>query len=169
VRWEHTTAGDRRGARLADRHYSRQTIGARQFSPPGRKFVLVTPAGGAVWVTSFPYAEYVKHEWRGRWTCSLFRNESPYLSSELITEAVAATLALARLHPNWGPPPDVAHPIITMVNPERIRRKRDPGRCFRRAGWEVLGVTKEEQHIVLGCPTERLPEPAMPLGMLALA
>lgn len=29
-------------------------------------------------------------------------------------------------------------PLTTEVDPRRTRRKRDPGRCFRRAGWTVI-------------------------------
>ena len=51
---------------IADRHYNRQSIGAANFCPPGRAFVLVIP-DVALWVTSWPFAEYVKHAWAGAW------------------------------------------------------------------------------------------------------
>ena len=109
---------------LADRHYNRQKIGSPQFVPPGRCLVLLTPEADAVWVTSWPFPEYVRHAWPGAWVCSIFRNESQTLASELITSAVAATVA------EW-PMPELG--MITFVNAGRVRHKRDPGRCFLRA------------------------------------
>lgn len=51
----------------------------------------------------------------------------------LITAAVAATAAV------WRPP---SLGIVTFVDPTKVRRKRDPGRCFRRAGFRPVGSTK---------------------------
>jgi len=86
-----------------------------------------------LWVTSWPYAEYVRHAWPGAWVNSLFRNEGAGLSSELIREAIAATLSF------WPEPPALG--IITFVDAEKTRRKRDPGRCYRRAGFKHVGFT----------------------------
>jgi hypothetical protein len=138
--WYLTTRADPRGAALADRHYSRKTPGAAQFTPPGRCVVLLTAEGNALWVSSWPYAEYVKHAWRGAWLCALFRNESPVLSSQLITQAVAATRW------QWGEPPALG--MVTFVDIAQVRHKRDPGRCFRKAGWRHVGWTKSG-HLVL--------------------
>lgn len=118
---------------LADRHYNRQKIGSPQFAPPGRCLVLKTPGRDAFWITSWPFAEYVKHAWPGAWVCSAFRNESPLLSSELIRSAIAATRA------TWAPPDNG---LVTFVDPKKTRKKRDPGRCFIRAGFRRVGYTK---------------------------
>ena len=66
--------------------------------------------------------------------CTLFRNESPHLSSELIREAVAATRF------SWGNPPELG--MVTFVDAQRVRRKRDPGRCYLRAGFRRIGTTQ---------------------------
>ena len=50
---------------LADRHYNRQKIGSPQFVPPGRCVVFISRNALAFWVTSWPYAEFVKHAWAG--------------------------------------------------------------------------------------------------------
>lgn len=150
--WWVSTRADPRGAALADRHYSRKTKGAVQFAPPGRCLVLLTSPGDALWVSSWPYPEYVKHAWRGVWLCALFRNESPHLSSWLIREAVAAT------HWRWGQPSDLG--MITFVDAGQVRHKRDPGRCFRKAGWQYVGLTKSGLH-VLQLRAEDMP-PARP-------
>lgn len=136
MQWERSHRFDARVVPLADRHYNRQTHGSPQFSPPGRLLVLRTPEGGAYWTTSWPFAEFVRHDWPGAWVCSAFRNERRdlYLSSDLIREAVAATRAW------FGEPPALG--MVTFVDPDKTRRKRDPGRCFVRAGFVRVGYTK---------------------------
>jgi hypothetical protein len=119
---------------LADRHYNRRAVGSPQFVPPGKCVVLLTASASALWVTSWPFAQYVRHAWPGAWVNSLFRNESSaYLSSDLIVSAVALTRAV------WTPP---VNGIVSFVDAGKIRRKRDPGRCYRRAGWKHVGFTK---------------------------
>jgi hypothetical protein len=127
VRWRLGNRFDAEGVKLADRHYNRRAVGSPQFVPPGRCLVLVSVCGKAVWVTSWPFAQYVKHAWAGAWVNSLFRNEGAGLSSELIREALAATRAA------WGDPPSLG--MITFVDSKKTRRKRDPGRCYRKAGF----------------------------------
>jgi site-specific DNA-cytosine methylase len=136
VNWTLSWRADPRARAIADRHYNRQTVGAAQFVPPGRCLVLVTPEARAFWITSFPFAEYVKHAWAGAWVCSAFRSEAPelYRSSDLIGEAVAATRAF------FGEPPELG--MVTFVDAGKVRRKRDPGRCFVRAGFERVGETE---------------------------
>ena len=134
MRWIKSHRADPDVLPLADRHYNRQKVGSPQFAPPGRCLVLKTVGRDAFWITSWPYAEYVRHAWAGAWVCSAFRNESAHLSSELIREAVSATLA------RYGRPPDLG--MVTFVDTGKVRKKRDPGRCYLRAGFEVCGATK---------------------------
>lgn len=131
--WRTSHRADPAACALADRHYSRQKIGSPQFVPPGRCVVLVSLCERAVWVTSWPFAEYVRHAWAGAWVCSIFRNEGAGLSSDLVRQAVAATRSI------WEPPP---LGIVTFVDAAKTRRKRDPGRCFLRAGFARVGETK---------------------------
>jgi hypothetical protein len=156
MRWQRSWRADPVAVRLADRHYNRQAVGSDQFVPPGRCVVLRTPAGDAVWVTSWPFAEHVKHAWAGAWVCSIFRNESEHLSSELITEALAATLAV------WPDPPELG--MITFVDARQVRRKRDPGRCFRRAGFRDVGFTREQGLLAMQLLPEAMPAPDLALG-----
>ena len=157
MQWQRSWRNDPIGARLADRHYSRQTPGAPGFVPPGRCLVLRTPDADALWVTSWPFAEYVKHAWAGAWICSLFRNESAgrYLSSDLIRAAVAAT--------RWtfGEPPALG--MVSFVDAGKVRHKRDPGRCFLRAGFRRCGETQGGLLAFQLLP-EEMPMPAMPNG-----
>jgi hypothetical protein len=116
---------------------------------------LLTARADALWVSSWPYPEYVKHAWAGAWLCSCFRNESALLSSELIMQAVAAT------HWTWGQPPDLG--MVTFVDPGKVRKKRDWGRCFRRAGWSHVGFTKGGL-VVLQILPFAMPEPHPAIG-----
>lgn len=93
ILWEQSWRADPRAREVADRHYNRQNPGSPQFVPPGRCMVLYreAEAGRALWITSWPFARFVKHEWGGAWVCSAFRNECAGLSSDLVREAVAHT------------------------------------------------------------------------------
>lgn len=118
---------------------------------------MVLMAGdNAVWVTSWPFAEYVKHAWPGAWVCSIFRNEGAGLSSDLIRDAVAATRAF------YGEPPALG--MITFVNADKVRPKRDPGRCFVKAGFRRVGFTKGGLVALQLLPAD-MPEPAAPDGL----
>jgi len=134
MHWRLSHRFDPIAAKIADRHYNRRKPGSPQFVPPGRCMVLLTPDADALWVSSWPFAEYVKHDWAGAWICSCFRNESNILSSDLITEAVAATKWF------WGEPPELG--MVTFINTDKVRKKRDWGRCYLKAGWEKCGRTK---------------------------
>ncbi len=136
--WELSHRADSRSVGIADRHYNRQTIGSPQFVPPGRCLVLRERHGKALWVTSYPFAEYVKHAWAGAWVNSLFRSEGAGLASDLIREAVAITRSI------WTPP---ELGIISFVDPDHvsptiIRGKPLYGYCYLKAGWKHVGFTK---------------------------
>lgn len=161
--WQRSYRADPIARVIADRHYNRQKPGSPQFVPPGRCVVLVIPEH-AVWVTSWPYAQYVRHAWAGAWINSCFRKEScshprdyvacdhdgglrpcgccwlcglvvsPVLASAMIREAVAATRAI------WPDIPQLG--MVTFVNPSKVRHKRDVGRCYLRAGFKYAGYTK---------------------------
>lgn len=131
--WCRSWRADPRALPLADRHYNRQKPGSKQFVPPGRCLVLLTEDASAVWVTSWPIAKYVKHAWAGAMVNSLFRREDGPLASDLIVAATAATRA------HWPDLPPLG--IVSFVDATKTRRKRDPGRCYRRAGWTHVGYT----------------------------
>jgi hypothetical protein len=155
VNWHLSHRADPRACALADRHYNRQKIGTPQFVPPGRCQEHQAAQADALWVTSWPFAEYVRHAWAGAWVCSLFRNEGAVLSSELIREAVACT----RWH--YGEPPALG--FITFVDADKTRRKRDPGRCYRKAGWAHVGYTVGGLVALQQLPAA-MPEACVPFG-----
>lgn len=129
--------------RLADRHYSRQTVGARDFMPPGRTFVLVC-GDAAVWGV----CENLDPAGNQRWRVTIFRNESAHLSSDLVREATSRT------HERWARRFGCLPPVrlTTEVDPAKTRSKRDPGRCFRKAGWEE--IDRRNGLVVLAAPEE---------------
>jgi hypothetical protein len=95
--WEITSKADPCVARLADQHYNRQKPGTRQFCPPGRTLVLYLRGSqwpflaDGVWVWWHPHGNSPVPRMDGFqnwWNCSLFRNCSQYLASDLIKEAV---------------------------------------------------------------------------------
>jgi len=164
MKWRITNRADPAAAAIADRHYSRQSHGSRQFVPPGRCLVLVTKDYRALWVTSWPLAQYVGHAWAGAWTCSLFRNEGAGLSSELINQAVAATRWYCSFGPSsWTACPEPALGMITFVKPTAIRSS-NPGYCYQRAGWRKVGHSKELNLPCLQILTSDMPAPEQPGG-----
>lgn len=140
MRWQLSHRADPFARDIADRHYNRQKVGAQQFVPPGRCLVLTTRtvSGDALWVTSWPFAEYVKHAWPGAWVCSAFRNEGAGLGSELVCEAVAATRA------RWPDVPEGG--MITFLDRSKVRPgvrsgRETWGRIWKRAGFKHVGET----------------------------
>ncbi len=159
--WLLSNRADVRARPIADRHYNRQKVGARQFVPPGRCLVLLTPSLGSLWVTSWPFGQYVKHRWPGAWVCSCFRRESPTdpLASDLIRDAVAATRY------RYGDPPTLG--MVTFIDrehvtPIKVRGVKTWGRTYIKAGFEPDGTTKG------GLLAFRLPPDAMPAAAPAI-
>jgi len=159
--WELSHRADQRARRVADRHYNRQSHGSPQFAPPGRCCVLYASDGDAeaAWVTSWPFAEFVKHEWAGAWVNSLFRNEGMGLSSGLIREAVAATRWFHRNEESWNEamPEDG---MITFIDESEVQ-SANPGYCYLCAGFERVGRTKGGLVAVQLLP-DQMPEPCAP-------
>ena len=154
MRWHVRHRFDAECRELADRHYNRQKVGNPQFAPPGRCLVLLakTETSKALWVSS--QQDFVLHAWPNAWNNSCFRNEGAGLSSELIREAIAATRWW------WGEVPE--NGFITFVDAGKIRRKRDPGRCYRKAGFQLIGETKVSKLLVFQLTEKDMPEPCAP-------
>lgn len=146
-RWQVVTRCDARARLLADRHYSRQTPGAQEFMANGKTLVMITEDGRAVWgaIENRPPNPPGAAP---RWRVSIFRNEGAGLSSDLIREATDKTLEYWSRH--YGGTPRA--PLTTEINPEKVRHKRDPGRCFRKAGWFEVPWGKDL--VVLVAPFE---------------
>lgn len=156
MNWKLSHRADKRALPLADRHYNRQKPGTPQFVPPGRCLVLLTVEERAVWVTSWPFAQYTRHAWAGAWVNSLFRREDGPRASDLIREAVSATRW------KWPDVPELG--MITFVDQGKVRRKRDPGRCYTKAGFQHVGKTKGGLLAFQLLPKD-MPELVAPVGI----
>lgn len=104
----------------------------------------------ALWITSWPFAEYVKHEWAGAWMNSAFRKEGPELASDLIVEAVAVTRAYFQTRPALG--------MVTFVDASKVKPKQHPGYCYLMAGFKHVGFTKAGLWVYQMLP-EDMPDP----------
>lgn len=158
MNWRESFRADPVARVIADRHYNRQKIGTAQFVPPGRCYVLLQERG-ALWVTSWPFAEYVKHEWAGAWVNSLFRNEGGGQASVMIRSAIAATRS------KWAPP-DIG--CVTFVDPKHVkptirRGVAIYGYCYLMAGFKHVGFTKGGLWAWQLLPAD-MPEPQHALG-----
>lgn len=148
---------------LADRHYNRQSPDSPQIAPPGSCLVLLSDCARAFWITSAPLAEYVKHAWAGAWVCSAFRSEGAGVASDLIRQALAASLA------HYGRAPDLG--MVTFIDrdcvrPTMVRGKPTWGYSWLKAGFEPVGKTKGGL-LAFQIRPEAMPEaaPARPRSM----
>jgi len=137
--WIGVKDGDRRALALYERHYScyqykdlrKRTI----FVGPGEKMVLLTYSADALFV----WRKFISGDGQQGVNCAVFRNESPVLSSELITEAMVLA---------WQRWPNER--LYTYVKADAVRSV-NPGYCFKKAGWSVCGETKVNHLIILEC------------------
>ena len=135
-----TTHFDPEMAMLADRHYSRRTVGARQFLYSGRKLVIRNAEGTMLFGWVYPDPA-MRMDGQTGYNCAIFRNESPLKSSDIILEA--ERLAFAK----WGP-----NRLYTYVDPDetrviKFRGQRVVGFCFRKAGWKPLIHKSGKPHL----------------------
>ncbi len=144
-----TNKFDAECAELADRHYSRRTVGDRQFLPPGRTIVLRNAEGTLVFAWHWPL-EGRRADGEVGYSCSIFRNESGRLSSEVILEAEGFAFE------KWG-----RGRVFTYVNPKKLGFRKcrgaeycpwPPGRCFIEAGWRFTRVSKGGLHLLVKEP-----------------
>lgn len=163
--WSISHRADDPARQIADRHYNRQSIGTPQFVPPGRCFVLLAP--GALWVTSWPFAQYVRHAWAGAWVNSCFRRESGPRAKQMIRDALAATLWY------WDTPPivrcvacDEMISMVTFIDTTQVRHKPEWawGICYQKAGFELCKTRTKGGLAVLHIGRDRLPHPEAPHG-----
>lgn len=143
--WELSHKRDPRAASLADRHYSRRTVGSPQFMPPGQTLVLVGPGRVFGWWRPHPRSGIKAMNGLDGWTCTIFRNEdSEIKSSELI---LCAEEWLFTQHPDDCGPDG----FITYVFDRKVRSV-NPGCCFKKAGWSVSGRSADGRKTLLQKP-----------------
>jgi hypothetical protein len=155
VNWKKSHRADPRALPIADRHYNRQKPGTPQFVPPGRCLVFLTRDEQSLWVTSWPFGEYVKHRWPGAWVCSCFRREGGERASVLIREAVSATRWMWPSIPEFG--------MVTFIDRDKVKPIKRHGKeiygyTYLLAGFELDGET-EGGLLAFRMKPERMPEP----------
>lgn len=143
--WLGVLDGDARALDIFKRHYTyrnykdnrRRTI----FVGPGEKMVLMTFNCDALFV----WRKFIDASGQKGVNCSVFRNESPILSSELILEAEGYA---------WQRWP--GERLYTYVAQQKIQSV-NPGYCFKKAGWKNCGLTKRSKLVIL----EKMPHLAI--------
>jgi hypothetical protein len=147
ARWLVASKGERAAVVLADRHYSRRKVGSPQFMPPGNTLVLLTPEADAVWGWWRPDPASGIKAMNGLcgWTCTIFRNESSALSSELVLEAERMLVSDGRGCGVDG--------MLTYVHSQKVRGP-NPGFCFKCAGWTRRGMSVDRRKVLLWKPFE---------------
>ena len=142
IMWQLTNRADITVARLADDHYSRQTKGSRQFTPPGQVIILVIDnpdnlfRAAAGWAWHRPHPDKAKRMdgYDGWYNCCFFHNESQFRSSDLIKEAIEWAIKI------WGIP---QYGFDTYVMPTMIK-STNPGYCYQCVGWKRDGWSKDK-------------------------
>tara|TARA_Y100001938_G_C8059020_1_gene416109 strand:- start:709 stop:1203 length:495 start_codon:yes stop_codon:yes gene_type:complete len=133
--WFFTKDGNDYARSLFHRHYSYRPYKdgrkPKLFCGPGFKTVLVMEGGLFVW------RKFNSGDNQQGINCSIFRNETPTRSSDLILEA--EQVALDR----WG-----ATRLYTYVAPLKVKSD-NPGYCFKKAGWKPCGITKVNKLLIL--------------------
>jgi hypothetical protein len=141
--WIGCRDGDPRAFAIMARHYSfkpykdgrrqnQRNPNRRLFCGPGQKMVLI----GVDLDALFVWRKFLDDSGQTGINCAVFRNESRRVSSELILEA--EHLASSR----WP-----GERMYTYVDPMRVR-SRNPGYCFKCAGWGLAGATKSGKLIL---------------------
>lgn len=143
--WEKVTKFDSRACSLADRHYSRRKPGSGQFMPPGQTLVLLGDEAVFGWWRPHPDSGIVSWNKLDGWTCTIFRNEGPARSSDLI---IAAELELAARF-DCGP-----DGLLTYVWDSKVKSV-NPGYCFKVAGWKATGKSADGRKTLLRKPYEQ--------------
>jgi hypothetical protein len=124
------------GRELADGHYSRRTPGARQFMPPGQRFVLIAKDLNSVWGwwRPHPRAGIAAMNGLDGWTCTIFRRTWGPRASDLVLDAERALGALGH---GCG-----THGMLTYIWDRKVESGH-PGYCYKRAGWHIAGRCDE--------------------------
>ncbi len=138
--WIEVKDGDCRARAIMQRHYSARHYhdgrNPRLFVGPGQKMVLLTLRCDALFVWRKFIDDAVPHQ--DGVNCAVFRREAGELASVLIKEAIEIA------HQCWP-----GERLYTYVDPKKIRHKRDPGRCFIKAGFKRCPYLTKTDKIVL--------------------
>jgi hypothetical protein len=154
IYWKRVKKTNRKAVELYSRHYSSYKSGKSMsdwlnsgITPPGESTTLLLSDGDKaeecalfVWVKQ----KYRLDDQEGV-MCSIFRNESEYLSSELIR------MAEVKAWERWP-----GERLFTFVDADKVNSP-NPGYCFKVAGWWSAGEAKNGQVILEKIPATLSP------------
>ncbi len=124
--WIPIRDGDPTGMAIFMRHYTaRERRKVFQFVGPGEKEVLITEDARALFV----WRKFISDAGEEGVNCAVFRNEGSEAGQS--SDLILAAIEVARRR--WP-----TERLYTYVNPSKVRHKRDPGRCFLRAGFRKM-------------------------------
>jgi len=130
IYWIKVKDGNTVALKLFEKHYScynyKDGRKRKLFVGPGEKVVLIGKNNDALFV----WRKFRSMDKQQGINCSVFRNESNILSSELLKQA--ENIAREKW-PNER--------FYTYINPFKIKSK-NPGYCFKVNGWKQIGITK---------------------------
>jgi hypothetical protein len=107
------------------------------FCGPGEKHPMMTPSNDALFV----WRKFIDDSGQQGINCAIFRNESTYLASWLIQQAELVAWQI------WP-----GERLYTTVDPTKVK-SRNPGCCYKKAGWVPCGYTKVKKLLILEkCP-----------------
>lgn len=147
--WIPVKDGDPRVSAIYKRHYScyqyadrrRDNTSYRQrhlVMGPGEKLVLLSSDCRAI----FGWRKFIDGSGQIGINCAFFRNENAFGGRIKSSQLIIYAEALARA--KW-PQTDR---VYTYVNPQEIESK-NPGYCFKMAGWKSAGTTKTRGLVIL--------------------
>ncbi len=128
--WVESKDGDHFAYEMYRRHYSsakNPNPKQRQFVGPGQPLVLMGMLCNALFVWR---KERYRMDCQRGINCAVFRNESHFLSSLMILEAM-----------DWAWEKWPGERFFTMIDASKVR-SGNPGACFKRAGWRGCGNSK---------------------------
>ena|SRR5436190_942412 len=138
--WVKVQDGNEIAFDIFTRHYTfrkwrpRKGLNGKRMAGPGETIVLIGKDHKALFI--WKKQKYSQDGQTGI-NCAVFRNESEFLSSELLMQA--ETIAAAR----WP-----GERLFTYVNATKIK-STNPGYCFKVCGWQKIGISKARKLIIL--------------------
>lgn len=135
--WIDIRDGDPRLREIYERHYSCYQYAdgrkPKKTCGPGQYMALMTPMADAIFI----WRKFISKDNQEGINCAVFRNESKWLSSDLIKAAMVRA---------WSRWPGAR--LYTYVNALNVRSS-NPGCCFKKAGWRECGITKKRGLLIL--------------------
>lgn len=136
-----TSPFDAECAALADRHYSRRSVGSNQFAANGRKIVLRDTASNVLFVWMYHKVE-LRFDGQEGYYCQIFHNESERRASDIVREAEDFAVR------EWGAGRAYTYIDPARVTPTMVRGYPVWGFCFYKAGWSFVKVAASGKHLL---------------------